>query len=193
MKHRLYALFSLLVWASCQNSTDTNSSSGQQQAEAPAPKNMDEAKELAAQMGVPVAEAELVGFHNARINGTKVIMRKEASVKSEKVSNFDDNEKISVLETQNVQNEGEAILSKSITVKGSGGTVTLNQGKAVVIEDYSAETNTYSVSYEDPKKGKLTAKIDASAAQTIIYATWYRVKRENGEMGWVLGKYVKTN
>lgn len=192
MKNLFVALFALLLTASCQNA-GTDSGSTAQQTAPGANMTTEETKAMAEQMGVPIAEAELIGFHNARINGTNVVMRKDATITSEKLSTFNDNEKISVLESKNVQNEGEAILSKSITVKGSGGTVTLTQGKAVVIEDYSPETNSYAVSYEDPKKGKLTAKIDASSAQTIIYATWFRVKRENDEMGWVLGKYVKTN
>ncbi|MFN0035923.1 MAG: hypothetical protein ACKVUS_12745 [Saprospiraceae bacterium] len=129
----------------------------------------------------------------ARINGSNVTMRKDASVQSEKLGSFDSGEAVEVLETKNVDNENEAILTKPITVKGSGGEVSLPKGKAVVIDKYQQENNHYQVTYQDPQKGKLTAEIDASAVETITYSTWYRVKRANGETGWVLGKFLKIN
>lgn len=130
---------------------------------------------------------------NAQIVGSNVTMRKEASVQSEKLGSFDAQESVEVLETKNVNNDREAILSKPITVKGSGGEVNLPKGKAVVIESYQSERNYYLVTYQDPQKGKLTAEVDASAVETITYSTWYKVKRKNGETGWVLGKFLKIN
>lgn len=130
---------------------------------------------------------------NAKIVGSNVTMRKDATVQSEKLGSFDSNEAVEVLETKNVNNDREAILTKPITVKGSGGEVNLPKGKAVVIEEYQSERNYYLVTYQDPQKGKLTAEIDASAVETITYSTWYRVKRANGETGWVLGKFLKIN
>ena len=127
------------------------------------------------------------------ITGSNVTMRKEASVQSEKIGSFENSEKVEVLETKNVNNESEAILNKSITLKGSGGEANLLKGKAVIIEEYKSEGNLYRISYQDPQKGKLTAEVDASAVETITYSTWYKVKRMNGETGWILGKFLKTN
>ena len=127
------------------------------------------------------------------ITGSNVTMRKEGSIQSDKLGSFDSNEAVVVLETKNVNNDREAILSKPITVKGSGGEVSLPKGKAVVIEEYQAERNYYLVTYQDPQKGKLTAEVNASAVETITYSTWYKVKRSNGEIGWVLGKFLKIN
>lgn len=129
----------------------------------------------------------------AHITGSNVTMRKEASVQSEKLGSFESGEALEVLETKNVNNDREAILSKPITVKGSGGEVNLPKGKAVMIEEYQSERNYYLVTYQDPQKGKLTAEVDASAVETITYSTWYKVKRNNGETGWVLGKFLKIN
>lgn len=120
-------------------------------------------------------------------------MRKEASVQSDKTGSFEMGETVEILETKNVENDREAILTKPVTVKGSGGEVTLPKGKAVVIEAYQSERNYYAVSYQDPQKGKMTADIDASAVETITYSTWYRVKKSGGEIGWVIGKFLKTN
>ena len=144
---------------------------------------------------VESAAPQMSGGHsaNAQIVGSNVTMRKEASVQSEKLGSFNSNEPVEVLETKNVNNDREAILTKPITVKGSGGEVSLPKGKAVVIEEYQSERNLYLVTYQDPQKGKLTAEIDASAVETITYSTWYKVKRVNSETGWVLGKFLKIN
>lgn len=148
------------------------------------------ASSTVANEALPVASSE---GPSAKIVGSNVTMRKEATVQSEKLGSFENNEGVEVLETKNVNNDREAILTKPITVKGSGGEVNLPKGKAVVIEEYQSERNYYLVTYQDPQKGKLTADIDASAVETITYSTWYRVKRANGETGWVLGKFLKIN
>ena len=132
----------------------------------------------------------------SHIVGTSVIMRKASSVKSDKIGNFKNNEEVTVLETKNVNNENEAVLTKPIQLyvsESSTGEVamTLPKGKAVVIEKYNADDNKYEVSYQAEGKGKLFASISADAVETISYSTWYRVKRATGEEGWVLGKFLK--
>jgi hypothetical protein len=196
MKYLPLLLLSVFVWVSCKDTpappkmeTPVENQPAVQNGQA---MDINQQKELAAQSGVEVSESELVGMSKSTIIGTNVSIRQSATIKGEKIGVFEDQESVKVLESTNVTNEGEAILSRSITVKGSGGSVTLPKGKAVMIEGYTQATNTYQVSYEDPKKGKLNAQIDASAAETIIYATWFKVERKNGEQGWVLGKFLKT-
>ena len=133
----------------------------------------------------------------SHIVGNLVIMRKESSVKSAKLGSFKNNEEVTVLETKNVNNENEAVLTKPIQLYVSESTsgqvaMTLPKGKAVVIEKYNADDNKYEVSYQVEGKGKLFANISADAVETISYSTWYRVKRASGEEGWVLGKFLKT-
>lgn len=129
----------------------------------------------------------------SRIIGTGVTIRKDASVQSQKLGSFNANEVVTVLETKNVNNDKEAVLTKSITLNGNGMQISLPKGKAVVLEDYVSETNTYLVTYQDPKEGKMSASIDAGAIETISYSTWYHVKRSSGQTGWVLGKFLKIN
>lgn len=196
MKKILILLLVSLSWISCQNNPDSktvDAANGQGGPQAGTLQGI--SPEAASKMeGAPeVSNTELVGMKKSVINGSNVTMRKDASIQSEKIGSFDANEEVEALESKNVQNEGEGILGKAITVKGTGGVVNLNKGKAVVIEGYLAEKNLYRVTYEDPKKGKLSADIDASAVETVIYATWFKVKRKNGEEGWVLGKFLKYN
>ncbi len=129
----------------------------------------------------------------SHIIGTGVTIRKDASVQSDKLGSFNANEAVTVLETKNVNNDKEAVLTKTITLNGNGTQISLPKGKAVVIEDYVSETNTYLITYQDPKGGKMSASIDAGAIETISYSTWYHVKRSSGQTGWVLGKFLKIN
>ena len=198
MKNLLVCLFAILAWSACQNNPAPETTETRTTNNPPAPGVTTNEDSLIATKTLPegakmATESNLVGIQSGTINGSNVTMRQAATVQSEKTGTFEDKEVVEVLESTNVQNEGEAILSKPITVKGSGGTVKLTKGKAVVIENYQAGQNTYSVTYEDPKKGKLTAQIDASTVETIIYASWFKVKRKTGETGWVLGKFLKTN
>ncbi len=131
------------------------------------------------------------------IKGTGVSMRSDATIKSDKISTFNAGEKVIVLENRNVNNDNEAILTKPIalTVSQTGvgdAAITLPKGKAVVIESYNADDNKYAVSYQDAKNGKLFAQVGSDAIETITYATWYKVKRSNGQTGWVLGKFLNN-
>ncbi|MBC7776865.1 MAG: hypothetical protein H7246_15640 [Phycisphaerae bacterium] len=196
MKHTAFLLLLALAAYACQNNPEPKTTDVTQTnapGQAGTTQDTNQLKEAAAKSGMEIAKTDIVGLSKSVIDGSNVSMRSGATVKSEKIGIFEDKESVEVLKYENVQNEGEAILSKSIMVKGSGGAVNLPKGKAVIVEDFKSETNTYRVTYEDPKKGKLEAEIDASAVQTITYATWFNVKRKNGETGWVLGKFLKVN
>lgn len=131
------------------------------------------------------------------IKGLEVIMRAEASVKSDKISSFNQGEQVEVLETKNVNNENEAVLTTSLTLDGTSENkpvkMIVPRGKAVMIENYNADKNEYTVSYQDDRKIKFSGAVKADAIETIAYSTWYRVKRHTGKEGWVLGKFLKPN
>jgi kynurenine formamidase len=178
-------LFVVFVWAfvSCKND--------------PSPRTS-EVQQIAQPHDSLMSGSGVVPSIKTHINASNVTMRKEASVQSDKIGAFELKEPVLILETKNVNNENEAILTKSISLyvdENSSGEVamTLPKGKAVVIESYDAEKNKYEVSYQAPKKGKLYAQISADAVETITYSTWYKVKRASGEIGWVLGKFVNQN
>lgn len=196
MKNLLLILVAALAWIACQNNPSPKTieeSQTNQESQGEATNELNRVNETVTNVAPVESNTTPSGDPKGIIIGSNVTMRKEASVKSEKLNSFDNSEQVEILETKNVDNENEAILTKPITVTGSGGEVNLPKGKAVVIEKYLQENNHYQVTYQDPQKGKLTAEVDASAVETITYSTWYRVKRANGETGWVLGKFLKAN
>ncbi len=131
------------------------------------------------------------------IRGLEVIMRAEASVKSDKISSFNQGEQVAVLETKNVSNENEAVLTTSLTLDGTAENkpvkMIVPKGKAVMIENYNADKNEYTISYQDDRKITFSGAVRADAIETIAYSTWYRVQRHTGKQGWVLGKFLKPN
>lgn len=210
MKHLILFFSCCLLLAACQNDpspkTGDESKGAEQQTKAveknvqpviaDQPTQTAPAESAAPAASVPATTSAV--SPKSHINGTNVTMRKDASVKSDKLGSFNANEAVTVLETKNVNNENEAILTKPIPLYVSESTsgqvaMTLPKGKAVVIEKYSADDNKYEVSYQAEGKGKLFANISADAVETISYSTWYRVKRASGEEGWVLGKFLKIN
>jgi len=197
MKYLSILLLATLCWASCQENPAPKSADTPAEIQAGAPKNEAEMKALASKSGVQMAESEMVGTvsgpKNGTISGSNVSFRKAATITSDKMGTFESNEAVTVNGSLNVEDEGEAILSKSVSVKGTGGTITLPKGKAVIIEHYLPDSKTYVVTYEDPKKGNLSAKIDANSVDKIALASWAQVTRKNGDKGWVLGKYLKIN
>lgn len=128
----------------------------------------------------------------ATIKGKSVIMRQTNSVESAKLGNFDENEKVSILSEARPQNQNQAIAARPIKLYDDYNgkyIATLNKGKALVIESF--EGNNYKVSYQHPEFGKLFAAVDAAELESISNEIWYKVKRSNGQEGWVLGKFVQ--
>jgi hypothetical protein len=126
------------------------------------------------------------------IVGTGVLMRAQPSVEGAKVSSFNNNESVEVLETKAPQNQNEAVTATEVKLYSDYNgkyITTLNKGKALVID--RKEGNTYYVTYQHPQYGKLYATLPSSSLESIANLSWYKVKRSTGQTGWVLGKFVQ--
>ncbi len=126
------------------------------------------------------------------ISGNSVIMRRESSVESAKIGNFENGEKVSILEERKPQNVNQAIAVKSIKLYSDYNgkyMAVLNKGKALMIEEFTGTD--YKVSFQHPELGKLYATVTPAELESISNEVWFRVKRVSGEEGWVLGKFVK--
>lgn len=132
---------------------------------------------------------------NAMINGTSVIMRTSYSVQSSKITSFTNGEKLRIIDNWTTENENEAIALTPIRLYDKDGnyTISIGKGKALVLENSGRATSdgTYEVAFEHTKYGKLFATVNKSDIQIITSEKWYKVQRQNGQMGWVLGKFVK--
>ena len=133
--------------------------------------------------------------NKGRIVGVNVIMRSAASVQSTKLDNFVNNETVSILSRSGAAQGNEAVLNDDVqlysyTSSGRTPMYTLPKGKAVVIQEYLPQNNSYRVSYQHPDMGKLEAAVQADLLQNISHQTWYQVQRNNGQTGWVLGQFL---
>jgi hypothetical protein len=130
-----------------------------------------------------------------QIKGENVIMRSMASIKSDKLANFSNNELVSILTRSGADNGNEALLTEemqlySYTSSGRTPMYKLPKGKAVVIREYLGQNNSYRVSYQHPELGYLEAAVPANLLEGISNQIWFQVRRTNGQAGWVLGKFL---
>jgi hypothetical protein len=127
----------------------------------------------------------------ASITGTNVIIRESYSTTSKKLGNFDTNETVKILDEYYPSNSNEAIVAHPINLSNSSGQVvyTLPKGKAVKI--ISRNNTKVNVSFSHTDYGTLTADVNYSSLESIAGEKWYKVRRNNGETGWVFSKYVK--
>jgi len=126
------------------------------------------------------------------IVGTGVLMRAQPSVEGAKMGSFNNNESVEVLESKAPQNQNEAVTATEVKLYSDYNgkyITTLNKGKALVID--RKEGDTYYVTYQHPQYGKLYATLPSSSLESIANLSWYKVKRANGQAGWVLGKFVQ--
>jgi hypothetical protein len=126
----------------------------------------------------------------ASITGTNVIIRESHSTTSAKLGNFDTNETVKILDEYYPSNNNEAIVATPIHLLNSSGKVvyTLPKGKAVKI--ISRNSGKVQVSFYHSEYGTLTANINNYDLESIAGEKWYKVKRNNGQTGWVFSKFV---
>lgn len=130
-----------------------------------------------------------------RITGDNVIMRSAATVQSAKVDNFTKNEMVTIYARAGASSTNEAVVTEDIQLysyTGNGKTpmYILPKGKAVLLQEYIEQSDSYRVSYQHPEMGKLEAVVKTSQLDNILNQTWFQVRRANGQTGWVLGKFL---
>ena len=129
-------------------------------------------------------------FGNAIIKGNRVIFRESFSTTSKSIGNLNNNESILILDEYSPENYDEAITKRTIRLYNSVGESvhSLPKGKAVQI--LSEDDNEYNVLFKHPTLGNLNATIIASDLEFISGEKWYKIKRSNGDIGWVFSKFV---
>ncbi len=203
MNLRFSFLFAILL-ASCQNQpapdaqseapVSGNTAETPATEQKPAAPDNSQMAEAASKAGAQIAtESDMVGLSKGTIAGKNVPIRNAAGFKAEKGGSFNDKEVVQILSNKVIQTEGEGFLNKPVTLKKNGSSITLGKDKKVLIEGANEAANTFFISYEDPKKGRFEAEVNADVFQGRIFANWYLVKRENGETGWVMANFLKIN
>ncbi|MDG4950769.1 SH3 domain-containing protein [Weeksellaceae bacterium KMM 9724] len=125
------------------------------------------------------------------ITGNKVIIRSNHTTKSNNMGNYVKGERVEILDEYYPANNTEAIAKKQIYLYNDYGRFlyTLVPGKAVeILEETHGE---YWVSFDHPEYGKLTATVNGSDLDFISGDKWYKVRRNNGQTGWVFSKFLK--
>jgi hypothetical protein len=125
------------------------------------------------------------------ITGKGVLMRSSFSTQSSSKGTFKQFESVHVIEEYEPNNNNEGITKAYVKLYDEYGqhAETLNPGRAVKI--IGREGSKYKVSFVSTKRRTLTASIDRSEIDMISGDKWYRVRRDNGETGWVFSKFLE--
>lgn len=125
------------------------------------------------------------------ITGKGVLMRSSFSTQSQPKATFKQFESVFVIEEYEPNNSNEGITKTYVKLYDEYGqhAETLNPGRAVQI--IGREGSKYKVSFVSTKRRTLTATIDRSEIDIISGDKWYRVRRDNGETGWVFSKFLE--
>lgn len=133
--------------------------------------------------------------NRGRINGENVILRSAATVQSSKLDNFAQNESVTIVARTNANAGNEAIVKQDVslysyTSAGKTPVYTLPKGKAVILQEYMQDSDAFRVTYQHPDMGKLEAVLATNLLHNLSDQTWYQVRRNNGQTGWVLGRFL---
>jgi S-adenosylmethionine:tRNA-ribosyltransferase-isomerase (queuine synthetase) len=124
------------------------------------------------------------------INGTNVIMRNWHSTQSKIIGSFKNSgERVVVLESHFPNNNGETLIFRGINVRTNIGTsFYLQKGKSVII--LAQQNGLVRIQFKDKELRSLTTSIKESYLDRSVNSKWYKVRRNNGEIGWVFGKFI---
>ncbi len=123
-----------------------------------------------------------------KINGTNVIFRKDHTTKSDIIGSFKNSgEEIKILGTY-IEEKGQALISENFTFSINSTDYEFKKGKAVDLIDEN--NGYYTVSFKDKDLNEQRVKLKADYVSVSDYSKWYKVKRTNGLIGWVFGKYI---
>jgi hypothetical protein len=135
----------------------------------------------------------------ARVKSASAVLYKAPSSQSAKVAtNLAADETVTVIERQYGSSVDEIILYHEMpayTTPARSGepAATLPSGTTVRIERFDKGNETYYVRYEHPQKGRLYGAVTASQLETLNYSYWFRIRRANGQEGWVPGRFLNVN
>jgi uncharacterized protein YgiM (DUF1202 family) len=136
-------------------------------------------------------------FHNrvkiikyGTINGNDVIIRDGHSTQSKIIGSFKNlGERVNILDSYYPSNNGETLIQREINVRTNIGTnYNLQKGKSVTI--LSRQNGNVKIHFKNKELKNLTATINESYLDKSVNSKWYKVKRNNGEIGWVFGKFI---
>ena len=116
-------------------------------------------------------------------------MRASHSTKSKIVGSIKDKgEKVEILESFNPNKNLYLIQEDIDMVTDSGLSYTLQKGKS--IEVLSKGNRGVKIQFKDKDLKVLTTVIDEKYVEKITSSVWYKIRRDNDEVGWVYGKFI---
>ncbi|WP_053976591.1 hypothetical protein [Mangrovimonas xylaniphaga] len=130
----------------------------------------------------------------ATITGTDIIIRNGHSTTSNIVGSFKEaGEKVVVLGTYTSEEQTALIKSDIIVTDREGEDNILQKGKSVKVISINEESPVELLISFKTKEGKTKEGMVPEDTVDYINESWYKVKRDNGVVGWVFGKFIRID
>lgn len=122
------------------------------------------------------------------IKGTNVLLRGNHSTKSKIVGSFKSSgEEVEIVGTY-IEDKSQALISEDISFSINDLNYQLKKGKALnLIEE---KDDYYTVSFKGKDLNEQIIKLEKAYVSISDFSKWYKIKRKNGQIGWVYGKFI---
>lgn len=129
-------------------------------------------------------------INHGTIIGENVIIRNNHSTTSKIIGSIKSyGERIQILEHHSPK-KVETLIKKDVSVKTTlGNPYLLERGKSVEILEY-LNNSKVKVKFIDQNLKKQISIINNIHLDKNVSSNWYKIKRKNGEIGWVFGKFI---
>lgn len=123
------------------------------------------------------------------INGNRVNVRSQPNTKSKVITQVNQGEYVSVLDSHRAGGGNEAILNQSVEFYNQYGnyTFSLNRGKAVRVEGDLGDK--YRISYHNGSY-RSYATVYKGAVDFLAGEYWVKIRTNSGRVGWILNRYI---
>lgn len=122
------------------------------------------------------------------ITGSNVILRSYHSIESDILSRLNKDTHVEILERWTAEDPNEAITTREIYLQTPSLRVLLNRGKAVKIVAEQGSYYTVTCEYQ----GRIIRGIlPKNVVEKTYGQTWFKIKTNDGKVGWVFGKFLQ--
>ena len=142
----------------------------------------------------PVPSGEIKPVDNRRlgtITGNEVIVRSGNSTSSAQITDLDQGTQVEILETRKATDRRAAVVTTELAGTYNGQPIKINRGYGVIIlRDYGDGTSRCQLTVDNQA---VYMKINNANLSSIYGQTWYKVRLEDGRIGWVFGDFLQPN
>ena|GEM_PF-3627336 len=152
------------------------------------------AKPSAGTAAKPAPAGEIKPADNRRmgtITGNEVMVRTGSSTSAAQITDLDQGTQVEILETRKSTDRRAAVVTTDLSGSYNGQPIRINKGYGVIIlRDNGNGSSRCQLTVDNHD---VYMQINNNNLSSIYGQTWYKVKLDSGQVGWVFGDFVQPN